>query len=270
MQPTFTKIKRSALNAIKDKWPEAMLVSVSFLAVCLLNTVAQGVLMQMFKVDAVWSPFSPTSLPDISVIASVSITVFSSLYTIFISLPFFLGVLRWFWILNSEGDVKLIEIFYYFSSGKLFRKAVGLSLCVFIKVLLTAVICFLPFILWSIAFDPALYDTFNVAMPIWMSGLFPVAEFLNFLGLFFFGLFSLRYLNIYIPLFAEPTLNIRKTFRFANKLIHGRLFRFLGFLLSFFGWFLLSLFVLPLLFTLPFFLSSLCVYGSAEYKDSLK
>ena len=270
MQPTFTKIKNDARNILKGRWPEAMLVSVSFLAVCLLNTIAQGVLMQLFKVNAVWSPFSPTNLPDLSIIASIGITIFSSLYTIFLSSPFLFGVLRWFWLLTNGVDVPLNELFYFFSSGKIFWKSVRLSLGVFLRIVFAAGISLLPYVLWSVAFDPALYDHFNIAMPIWMSGLFPIAQFLKFIGLFFFVLLSLRCLVVYIPLNACPELSVRKMFGFASRLIHGRLFRFLGFLLSFFGWFLLSLLCLPLLFTLPFFLTSLCIYGKEEYKDSVK
>lgn len=269
MQPTFTKIKESSLKALQGRWPEAMLVSVSFLAVCLLNTVAQGLLMQMFKVNAVWSPFSPTTLPKISVIASVGITVFSSLFTVFISTPFFFGVLRWFWLITSGKEAPLGEIFCYFSTPKLFGKSVRLSLALFFKIVLAAVLCLLPYILWSVAFSPELYDRFQLSMPIWMSGLFPVAEFLKLLGLLAFAVISVRFLLFYVPLFTEPGLNVRATFKFATGLIHGKLFRLIGFLLSFFGWFLLSLFVLPLLFTLPFFLSSLCIYGQEELRDSV-
>ena len=266
MQPTFTQIKKTALGKLKARWPEAMLVSVSLLAVCLLDMVMQSILMTMFKVGAVWSPFSPTTLPKLSVIASIGISVFSSLFTVFITMPCLFGVLRWFWLLTDERSATLGEIFHYFSSPKLFGRAVALALTLFIKIAILAVICLMPYLLWSIAFDPSLYDHFKISMPIWMSGLFTVTEFLRLMGLLSFAVLALRNLIFYVPLFAEPESDIRSNVKISRKLMHGRFFRFLGFLLSFFGWFLLSSFVLPLIFTLPFFFASLCVYGHEEWR----
>lgn len=267
MQPTFTEIKKAALSALKNRWPEAIFAVTIFLSVALLDTLMQFVLMSIFKVDAVWSPFTPTTIPFYNIIASVCITVFSAVFSLTVCFPLLFGVMRWFWQVTGGANPTLNEIFVFFSEGKLFKKAVLISIGLFLRLALATIISFLPAIICNILLTPDLYNELGFSMPLWLEGLHPLIDIVKLLGFTAFIFFVSRYVLFYAVMFLEPTLSAHKTMLKAKQLSAGKTARFLGFVLSFFGWGLLCLFIVPILFVLPFFLSSLSVYGREEYRE---
>ena len=80
MQPNFYEIKAVAKKNLKTRWPEAIAAVGILIAVSCFDALFQAILMTIFKVDAVWTPFSPTELPSYSIAAGVAITVFSAIY----------------------------------------------------------------------------------------------------------------------------------------------------------------------------------------------
>lgn len=266
MQPTFTEVKKAALSSLKCRWPEAIIASAAFLSVSLLNTLIQIILMSMLKVDAVWSPFSPTSIPVHNIIASVGITVFSAVFSLAVSFPLFFGVMRWFWEVTGGKNPSLKEIFVFFSTGRLFRKSVFLSFGLFVRLVIAAIVCLLPCVACQILINPLFYNHFGYAMPVWLESLHPLVGILRMMGIVAFVFWIVRYALFYTALFLHPDISAHRTIVMSKKLCEDNTVRFIGFALSFFGWGILCILVLPIMFVFPYVLASLSVYGREEYR----
>ncbi len=269
MQPSYLEIKKAALKSLKNRWPEAIAASVTFIAVAMLDTFFQYILMLIFKVDAVWSPFSPTTMPLYNTVFSIGITLFSACYTVAVILPLFFGVMKWFWTVSGGGNSEIIEIFHYFSSPKKFWRSAALSFGIFWRAALGAVICFLPFILSKVMLSPDFYNFFGYGMPIWVSGLFPLKTLFKVLGFVLFIFWIFRYILFYSVMFYEPDLSAHAVLKKTVKVAKGRTLHIAGFVFSFIGWIFLSFLCLPMIFTVPFMLSSFAVYGREEYRLSM-
>ncbi len=267
-QPTLTEMKGAAKKSLKHRWGEAIAVSLALLATVLLDTVMQSALQIIFKVDTVWSPISPTDVPLYSIIASIGITFFSAVFTLVVMLPLLLGVMRWFWFVTSGSDPNVGDVFFYFSSGKLFRKALGLSVSIFLRLVLGACLCFLPYALISVLTNNEFYNLIGIPMPPQMTSLYSLAPILELLGFFLLLLWISGYAMFYTALFSEPELSARNTMKLTVKLSKKQRMRFVGFVFSFFGWIALSLLFLPLLYFLSFFMASLSVYGREVYRSA--
>ena len=268
MQPTFSEIKKAARGALKHRWPEAIVISVVLIATVLLNTFMQYMLMSIFKVKEVWTPFTPTDLPLISQLASIGITLFSAVFSFLIMFPLFFGVMRWFWFITGGSSVSVGDIFYYFSSPKIFFKTLGLSIRLYIRLVIGAVVCFLPYILLGVVTSPHLYDSLEVSMPIVMNGLLPLVSFFKLFGFLALLMWISVYILCYTVIFSEPELSAGKIIRRTVKVTKGFRFNTVGFFFSFFGWLLLSLLAVPLIFTVPYLLASFAVYGREVYRAS--
>lgn len=268
MQPGFTELKKNARYTLKQKWPEAIAVAMTLVALSLLDTIMQGILTTVFKVDTVWSVLEPTELPRYNIIAGVGITVFSLIYGLFVFQPFAIGVLRWFWLTVHGEDCKISEAFYYFSSAKLFFKTVLLSFFLSLRVILGAVVCLLPYLVVNLVTSPEVYNFFGYAMPISLSGLFPLASFFETAGLVMLMFWGARFALFFVPLFTEPELSAKAVLSRSVELTKGKLLRLVGFMFSFFGWALLCILVLPIIFVFPYMLASAVVYGREELRFS--
>ncbi|MBO5913428.1 MAG: hypothetical protein J6Q76_08165 [Clostridia bacterium] len=267
-KPTFSEIKSAAKGTLKHRWTEGIAVSLVLLATSLLNMVMQAALQTIFKVDTVWSPMSPTDVPLHSVIASVGITLFSAIFTLIVMLPLLFGALRWFWLVTGGSDPGVGEVFYYFSSARTFFKALGISVSIFWRLILGTVLCFLPYATISVLTNSEFYNFLEISMPTYMSSLYSLGAILEMLGFFLLLLWVSGYAMFYVAMFSEPELSTRQTIKLTVRLSKQNRLRFVGFFFTFFGWLLLSFLILPLLYFLPFFMASLCIYGREVYRSS--
>lgn len=266
MQPEYAEIKKFAKLALKSHWPEAIAISMTVVALSLLDVILQAILTTVFRVDTVWSVFEPTSFPKYSVAEGVGITAFSVLYGLLLFTPFTLGALRWFWMLAHGKDCSVRDVFYYFSSSRFFLKTVALSFLLFLRVVLGAVVCFLPYALLNVVITPELYNAFGVSMPVVISGIFPLVQFFKLAGGLLFVFWCFRYSLFFVALFNQPQMSANAMISYSVKITKGKLFRLTGFAVSFIGWLVLCILVLPLLFVVPFFMASLVIFAREEQR----
>ena len=267
MRPTFYEIKKASRNALRTRWPEAVLVVLAFCIISLVNSISQALLMHLFRLGALWSPFSDNSLPALNLIASISITLLSALFSFIVSLPFVLGVLKWFWAVTNGSNARLSDVFFYFQSGSLYRKAVTFSIFIFLRIALMSIVCFLPYILAKILTNPAFYLLLGKETPIFVSGLFNMVDILKGLGIVSVAVLNMKHLLFPFLLFTNPELSSAKTIKKAREIYHFEPLKLISFVFSFFGWFLLCIFVIPIVFVAPYFISSLAIYAREENRE---
>lgn len=267
-QPSFSEIKFAAKSALKNRWGESIAVSTVMMITFLLNIVMEETLKTIFKVDVVWTLLDPANIPTHSIIASACITVFSVLFSLLVTIPLLFGTIRWFWLVTAGQDPAVGEVFYCFSNAKVFLRSMGLSVGLFLRVVIGVVLCFLPYIIVSMLTDPYFYVSFDLPMPSWMASLIPIKPIIELISLLLLLLWFSIYALYYAVMLVEPNLSGNGILKRAAVLSRRYRVRFVGFTLSFLGWFALGLAILPLLFVIPFYIASLCIYGREIYRSA--
>ncbi|MDO4608209.1 MAG: hypothetical protein Q4B40_03355 [Clostridia bacterium] len=184
----------------------------------------------------------------------------SAVLIIFAIAPLFLGVLNYFMRLIWEQNDSVLIIFKYFSSKKLYMRAIKFTLMLCLKLVTVSVIFFLPyFIIWLLS-NQKLYELLGLSLPVWTSNLWALNSFVVFISLLLVCFYMIRYyLSVFIFV-ANDEIDVAEALNMSQIISRRTGGDFTGLLLSFAPWILLSLFVAPLIFTLPYFMASYCVH----------
>ena len=241
-------IKTNAKTSLQNKWAQAIGVGAILLSVfCLYIILLQLVNM---PISAIFNEY--TSLFISIAIVVVSVQLFA--------MPLLYGALRWFWFTSADANVPINEIFCYFSSGREYLRAFSLSFRIFVRSTAILLVCFLPSLIIVAISSPDTYEMLNTSMPYWASSVWALGNTLTFLGIIISFILLLRYFAAPILMINDPSITPNEALDLSVIITKNANGRTLSFVLSFFGWFLLSMLYIPLIFTLPYFLIAYAVY----------
>lgn len=236
MFPTVKAAKSTALAALKNHWPLAIAAA----TIPLIFFVIITNLLSVFGHVLSTSPF-------LAAVYSVFILLFVA-----VGFPLLLGTLRVLWSIETEQPLGIIEIFYYFSSLKEYKRAVTFIVLQLGSLVIKSVLLLLPsFIIDYISNSPSFLFG-DVAMPLWVDSLWIFALFLRIIAVVCIAYIALRY---YLSPFLFVTLKDTDSFEIiatAKKVSRVSFGAFITLLLSLIGWIVLSLFFAPLVFTAPY------------------
>ena len=86
------------------------------------------------------------------VVGEIISSVILFFYTIFLTIPLFFGVLRFFWRMLCSSIDNPVSVFYFFSEKKLYFNCLKLTLKLILKAIVPAIILFIPvFGLWLVS-----------------------------------------------------------------------------------------------------------------------
>lgn len=244
MLPSSAAVKSTARDSLKGVWPSVMTVGV--------------ILMLTYYFGLFLSELVKTIVPFNNTVVSIATIV---IYFLLLYFPLFLGALRWFWCISAKNPNDKKEIFIYFSSPKKYFRTVWFTVALIIRLLLCGIVAFAPAILASLLSKPFIYVTLGFPMPLWSANLPVVANFLEVLGLILFLFLSLRFYLSGLLLVIDDDMHPGEAFYISKLISRDFLMNFILLSLSFFGWFLLSLLAVPLIFTLPLFITSFTIHG---------
>ncbi len=198
---------------------------------------------------------------------------FLAVVCILFEAPLILGVMRTLWQKLSLGQGEIAQVFYYFSNFHRFKQALRFVCILVFRVGVTFVLCLAPAIVISVITDINVQNVIGFSLPIWLSGLQILGSFLTFVGSAVAFFISLKF-------FAAPFLFVTDESNGTDGLFYkaARLFKlgyieFISLLASFIGWFILGVFIFPLPFILPYFLSStisLCRFTVYQYNKKIR
>ncbi len=241
-------VKQTALTALSGKWLKSFIVSSALIFVLFVCIFVSDLVATITS----WA---------------VGIILFLLLcFSLFVPLLF--GALN-FWrrILWGQEDSPVI-LFYYFSNLALYRRALSFGLMMASRILANGALLLSPCILVRIFASSRLYGIINVTMPVWAGSLIYVSYFLGVLGglaLFFVML------KLYIAPFlfvADHNMDMAKTINMSAVISKRTAPDFFWLAISFLGYIAASLFVLPLVFILPYFICAYlvhCRFAVAQY-----
>ena len=246
--PTTNIMKTEARLSLKDKWPKAIGLGALVISAFCLIYVFFSMLYIMFShtLGNVWGII-------LSLIPAFFIWQF-------FGVPLLYGVLRWFWFTITGEDVPVNEAFFYFSRTKEYIRSISLGFRIFCRIVAILFVCFFPSGIISVLCRPTVYDMLNFTMPFFVSSLWSLGNVLTLFGTILSTILLLRYFAAPILMINDNNISPQEALHLSSiisKQVNGKTF---AFLLSFFGWAILSLLVIPLIYILPFFMASYAIY----------
>ena len=246
-------VKLTAKTALKNNWLKCIAASLSLIFSCLISSIAADYI----------SYISHNAVGYI-LLAAVGI---------FLIFPLFLGVVRFFWRMIFGADDMQLVAFYYFSDKEKYKRALRLSASLAIRTAGFAVVIFLPAIIIDIFSGVKVYDIMDIPIPIWTGNLYYLTVFLKTVAsVVLFFVMSRYYLAPFLVV-ADEDMDIAEAVHMSCTLSRDTGLDFIYLIFSFIGWILISVLVFPLVFTLPYFMTSLSVhtrFAVAEYNKKIE
>lgn len=236
--PGNSAVKSTASVALKRFWPQAVAACMCFVAVLFLLIYV--------------CLFNETLLPTYASVINIPLSAISFIAVI---MPLVLGMLRYFYKATAGNIDSVVTVFFFFSSGR-YLKSVFFSIMLGIKLLTVAAITFLPYILTRLSVLMQ-FKLFGENFMFYAELLGVIFE---ILGILFFVLATAKYYIAPMIYACREDMNWTEVFYLAKHVSRFSSGAFLILLLGFFGWGVLSLFAIPALFTVPYFLSAYCVH----------
>lgn len=257
MFPRIIAIKKTAKASLQNEWPTAIALGTVVLAFYLVSINLFSFSLYVFSTTA----------------ARLLMTVIFCAVVLFIGVPLIMGMLRCFWGMASGSPLKITEIFYYFSSGKVYKRLGAFTLSLLGRMLLSSLALLLPsFIIGLISKYSSLLFV-NVAEPLWFSNIWIFELLLRAIAICCIVYIALRFYLAPFIFIAEEGSDARCVISKAQKISKITTGNFTTLIFSLIGWLLLSVFFVPMVFTLPYIIMCYivhCRYAAVYYNGKLK
>ncbi len=243
--PNSKAVKSTALCALYGNWPiacAASLIPVFFIAI-------------MCCIQSVFYIFITSKL------GLVTVNTITILFTVFGTFVISLGVFRVFWRIALGEKPDITEVFYYFSSKNVFGSAVGLAATVLGRIIVFGFLISIPSMIIDFIAGGYINDLFGIATPLWMSNLWIFAFMLRVVALAVTVFIVLRhYLTPFLFVVSGDTEPFSVVFK-SVRVSRFSVSQFSGLIISLAGWIIVSVFVIPMIFTIPYMLMCYIVHS---------
>lgn len=202
---------------------------------------------------------------------SVSYIIFTLMF-IFLIAPLFLGLIRFVWRMLFSANDNPIAVFYYLSDKKLYIKSLKLIFLLIFKAIPIGLLLFFPVILLWFFSQGFFYDFLDITMPLWIANINSLLKILIAFAVVVLAFYMLKFYIAPILFVADEEMDVSETLHMSTVISRKASLDFIYLISSFIGWILLSFLVIPLIFTLPYFLTSYAVhvrFAVAEYNKHI-
>lgn len=254
--PSNSLIRRNAADIIKQTLPQcfgivALIIS-AYLILGALNVLA-GMIFQT------------------RIASSIASAIVSVAGTILITNPIFLGVGRWFWRITGGADDSLASVFYFYSTAGRFKRSISYAINIFLRVTIVGIVFSVPLYVQSYL-DLDNLSGISGLSSLLASGIGALSALLSNVGALIVVWLSTKYFVAQYIMFNDETLTPGEAILISAKVMKRRVFRTIGFFLGFFGWLILCLLILPIMYVIPLIMMSGVLYARytiADYNASL-
>ncbi len=233
--PGSKVVKTTAKTALTGRKTEAAIVSLfgvfSFLIMSLLTSVISANEGKLFEIFSY---------------------VVSVLFSVFVIAPLMLGIIRFFWRMTDGVNDNISSVFYYFGSQKQYLRAFKLTLVMFFRVVTVLFVCLLPFAIVSLISGTQLYGLLGFEIPLWAPNLILIRSFLYILGVWAAILIVSRYYLVPVLVVMDEELLLLEAVHISSMVSKKSLSSFISLLVSLIVWIVLSVLLIPAIYTLPF------------------
>lgn len=194
------------------------------------------------------------------------------LFGIFLFAPVLLGAVRWFWRLTDDCEDSPQEVFYYFSSLTLYKRALKSTLFLALKCFTAIFTCLIPYLVVSVLSNSWIYQFLGAEIPLWVAGLALVQSFLRVVGILSALAVISRYYLFPALVVMDEDMLLLEAMHISVMVSRRSVSAFIALVLSLLGWIILSFIALPLFYTAPLFFTVYAVhsrYALVNYNQNL-
>ena len=250
-------VKHTAKTALKNKWPSA---------ICVFAVAAAAFSARMLFAALLSMIFSNLLSSHIASLVSFGVNAFLLVLDLFTVAPLYLGVLRWFWRLTAGAEESVYSLFYYYNSGQDYKKAVGVAFGITWRYALYSIICFLPMSAVLALQGLTAYAPMQFSLVLTVFLLYAVI-FTAILGSILLILFLSKIFPVAGVLFSDENLSARESFKIAKMISKGRRSSLMYLLLTFFGYIMMCVIAIPILWVAPYMIASFSVFTRYSITD---
>ncbi len=259
------QIKKNARASLRGSWGKAVAIFFTIMGVFLLISALEQILYLVLGLTGFQDVLAT---PDFYLddqlsldLGAVACTGLSSLLLFLLGAPLTAGAAGWYFSLSAGTSLGFEGLFWYFTSGKRYVRALGTTFLLGLRSALWAAAFLLPpaclsgVFTWASSLDniPALAMVIDLGLGAsWV--LFAVA-------LLFLVIFLQRYFLVYYLLADRPETPVPRLLKLSVRMMSGHKWEAFSLRFSFLGWALLSLLIFPLMYTYPFFQASMAIYA---------
>lgn len=257
------QVKYNARRCLCNNWGKTVSIVLLSTAIYLLFIIIEMIANILLQLPAGAS--SPASAGSETWIVSFILSIVMATGSFLLIIPLELGITRWYYSLSDGISEDILNIFGCFSNRKMFFRSLWLSLNVGVRILLHGLrYLALPaagigFSLWMLR-SPTAASSFAGSLALVLSG----ALFLLF-AVFWLIHIQKYFLAKYYLLDGQTTVG--KAIRSSVHATHGIRDEIFLFQLSFLGWGLCSLLILPLLYVSAYYSMSAMLYARFLMED---
>lgn len=241
-------VKSTAKTSLKGNWSKCVVVCAVFIGAVFICANIVG-LISILTGDLI--------AEGISVVT-----------TLFLTLPLFMGLVRYIWRMLFSVCDNPISIFYWFSSFKLYFKVLRFVLLISLRALLWLLLLNIPTLILQLLTYDAIFEYFNISMPLWTANLSNIMKIFSISATVATVFIMIKYYLAPILFVADENMDAREAIH-MSKVISKRSsvdFVYLGF--SMIHWILLTFLVFPAIFTMSYILACYavhCRFAISEY-----
>lgn len=192
---------------------------------------------------------------------------------LFLFAPVLLGALRYFWRMICGVSDNPTALFYYFTSKKLYKKSMQLILNLAVKTALFALVLLIPYFIVSAISSAEFFEAIDVAIPLWTANLANMTVFLKTIAIVATISLMLKFYLAPMLLVADENMEVTEAIHMSAVISRNTMLDFISLIFTMLGWILLSLLFIPLLYTLPLFITvylTHCSFAVADYNNHIK
>ncbi len=244
MLPNSKTIKATALGILKNNWPIAIAAALIPFSLFVFGYI---VFETLFGLSG-------------GLALKIILIAVASVIGLFLLLPVMLGTVRVFRNLADGGSIYLSEIFIYFTSYKRYRRVMELIFTVVLRLAVVGFVLFLPSFVIEFAAGGGLDFLMGGAPPIWFTNLWVIALFLRCLAAAILLFVSLNYYLLPYLFVVNDNIEVMEAVHLSSKAAKYSTVSFLGLIISFLGWLILCVLVLPAVFIIPYMVTCYTVH----------
>lgn len=252
MTVSGSAIKIEARNILKNNYSTAFVTTVTVLAVWYIFNYLCSIL----------EIFTTAVLADILLVV-LCVVLFA---------PLLLGYLRHLWRMSSGVTDNPIAIFYYFSYPKLYFKCLSLIISLSLRIGLCYLIFLLPYFVLQVITGTWIYETLDITVPLWTLSFSNIITVLHYVATVATVFSCLKYYLAPIIFVADEKIDTAEAIHMSKVISKKTMLDFIFLCFSILGWAVLSILVLPLIYTLPYmFLAYLkhCSYAVEDFNNDI-
>ena len=245
MFPSSKAVKTTALSLLRGNWVTAAAVALIPVFFVMINVVAASLTITVLS----------------SIAAEIILTVMLVAVLLLAGIPLLLGVIKYYWNLSYCDNNDIRVVFCYFSSLKMYWRAVKTLAFVLVRIFLIGIICLLPSAFIDFVANGGLNDLLQNGIPLWFTNLWIIAIFLRGIGIAAIIFFTFKYYLVPFILVVNDNIITDEIIVISKIASKKSSVGFAGLLFGLLGWILLSFFAVPLIFTLPYMIMCYIVHS---------